>query len=236
MIIIGCGYVHVLHMSCDVTVIRFIHSFLSCRFQDPIEFRPGDAIKTTCTFKSVGKDKTTFKGDGTSEEMCYVFLTFHPSENIEAPICVSWKGIPLCKLHTYSDEYPVIDGCNVHIFHNSSHPDNEESYLNIMARCTPFMPCRKECKEYVRDVLSKNGCLNGDLGDYYRQFADYSFEGMRFWAAIDSCKAELEMESCQCPATATTGDCIGGVPNMAASLLVTLASLLISRTISSSSF
>lgn len=36
------------------------------RFDPPIEFRPGDELKTKCVFKTTGKDEITYFGEATS--------------------------------------------------------------------------------------------------------------------------------------------------------------------------
>ncbi|XP_069121902.1 DBH-like monooxygenase protein 1 [Argopecten irradians] len=168
------------------------------QFEDPIELRPGDELKTTCTYRSIGKDKTTFFGDGTSDEMCYGFFTFYPAENIQMPYCLAWKGIDLCKLRSFKEDFPVIDGCNVHVFENDSHPNNVRLYNELNSRCKPFGPCLPECKDFLIEELRRNRCIQGDIGQYYRQYATYSIEYMTFWASIDSCNAEIALESIQC--------------------------------------
>lgn len=44
---------------------------------DGIELRPGDSITSTCTWNNTSGGFTSF-GEGTSDEMCYMFLTAYP--------------------------------------------------------------------------------------------------------------------------------------------------------------
>ncbi|OWF46130.1 tyramine beta-hydroxylase-like [Mizuhopecten yessoensis] len=201
-------------------------------FQDPIELRPGDELKTTCTYRSIGKDKTTFQGDGTADEMCFGFLTFHPAENIQMPYCTAWKGIDLCKIHSLKQDFPVVDGCNVHALLNNTHPDTIRLDTELFSRCTPFQSCRKECKEFLKEELRRNKCIQGDLADYFRLYATRSRDNMLFWAAIDSCKAEIAADAFQCDASkcnnsSSVCEIVGGVGSVAASMTVVSFSLLI---------
>ncbi|XP_060084217.1 tyramine beta-hydroxylase-like [Ylistrum balloti] len=194
-------------------------------FENPIELRPGDELKTTCTYRSIGKDRTTLKGDGTSDEMCYGFLTFHPAENIQFPYCTAWKGLDICKFH-YGQE---VDGCTFRIFENETHPDTIRLAIDVFERCKAFGPCLGECKELIND----NKCLHGDIADFYKQYANESREHMEFWAAVDSCKTEIALEAFQhdlsnCRNSTSVSKINAGVDEIAASLSVTCFSLLVS--------
>ncbi|XP_033732124.1 dopamine beta-hydroxylase-like [Pecten maximus] len=183
-------------------------------FRDPIELRPGDELKTTCTYRSIGKDRTTFEGDGTSDEMCLGFLTFHPAQNIQLPYCTAWKGIDLCKLKSFKEDFPVVDGCNVHNFKNKTHPDTIRFSTELHSRCQAFGPCLKECTDFLmRGEGRFNKCIRGDIAQMFRQYANGS-KDMEFWALIDSCKVELAWESLRCNVLAA------GVDGMEASMPV----------------
>ncbi|OWF52617.1 tyramine beta-hydroxylase-like [Mizuhopecten yessoensis] len=202
-------------------------------FHDPIELRPGDELKTTCTFNSIGKTETTFQGNGNSDEACLSFLAFYPAENMKMPSCVQWKGIDMCKWTDYREEFSVIDGCNVRSFQNTTHPDFQDLYHNVMDTCRPFMSCLKECKEYTEKVLSKNACLIGDVGDMFRKLTKSSpdVEYTKFWGSIDSCKPR---KSCLCETESETknipNQCLnstGGAGSVRASTFAFILSLLV---------
>lgn len=45
----------------------------------PVEFRPGDAVRTTCTFDNPTERRVTF-GEKTEDEMCFNFVMLYPIE------------------------------------------------------------------------------------------------------------------------------------------------------------
>ncbi|XP_033732461.1 tyramine beta-hydroxylase-like isoform X2 [Pecten maximus] len=172
-------------------------------FQDPIEFRPGDELRTTCTYTSVGKTMTTFQGTKKSEEACFSFLTFYPADNMKFPHCVQWKGIDMCKLNDQKQDFPVINGCNVHAFQNITHPDFKSVYDDVFSLCKPFGGCLTECQKYTDEVLDKHSCLQGDIGAMFRH-STKSVSGidyLKFWGAVESCK---KAKPCQCKKSPTS--------------------------------
>lgn len=64
-------------------------------FAEPIEFQPGDELKTVCGFSSLSKNDITYTGDATSDEMCYGFLTYYPAE-AKFDTCVSYENLHEC--------------------------------------------------------------------------------------------------------------------------------------------
>ncbi|XP_033727104.1 peptidyl-glycine alpha-amidating monooxygenase A-like isoform X1 [Pecten maximus] len=167
-------------------------------FDPPIEVLPGDELKTTCVFDSTRKTTTTFEGDGTSDEMCYVFLRVYPAENIKGSYCVSWKDFDLCKIIDFPSKFPVIDGCEMQSILNPFHPDLMKIFSNLRKFCRPFDLCTQECKQYVRDVVSTNKCFSGEIVSVYRHLSlQHMSTLMELWAAIDSCKTDIEIETCQ---------------------------------------
>ena len=56
----------------------------STLFNPPVVLEPGDELKTKCTYDSSGnqkRDKWTYYGDGTFDEMCYGFVNYYPKIN-----------------------------------------------------------------------------------------------------------------------------------------------------------
>ncbi|XP_033727098.1 peptidylglycine alpha-amidating monooxygenase-like [Pecten maximus] len=167
-------------------------------FDPPIEVLPGDELRTTCTYQTVSRDKTTFEGEGTSDEMCFVFLRIFPAANTKGSFCLSWKKYDLCKLFTFPSEFPDIDGCKITSMLNPFHPDLISLMSNLKKLCKPFDICTQECKHFIKGTLSNDKCINSELNQLLRQL---SFQHLpiytEVWAAIDSCKTEIEMETCQ---------------------------------------
>ena len=60
---------------------------------DPaVDLRPGDVLKTTCVFDSTKRQKTTYMGEGTYDEMCFGFLRYYPKfERKRQNLCLSFE-------------------------------------------------------------------------------------------------------------------------------------------------
>ncbi|KAJ8300821.1 hypothetical protein KUTeg_022340 [Tegillarca granosa] len=171
-------------------------------FPEAIEFLPGDELKTTCVYKSKNKIKTTFYGDGTSEEMCFGFLTYHPKQSWQTQFCSSWKGLPACKIWSNAGDFPVIDNCKWHTLFNVSHPYSKDLYNGVSQNCVPFGPCTPECLEEVKRIQN-HPCIKSDMGDYlkYTGTIRQDMQSIRFYAGIDSCSAALALQNqapCDC--------------------------------------
>src|SRR6218665_839029 len=73
--------------------MRFV---LKCfRFHDPIEVKPGDDIQVKCTYDSTQKNKTTYFGEATSDEMCFGFFDYYPLLD-DLGFCGQWRTIDVC--------------------------------------------------------------------------------------------------------------------------------------------
>ncbi|XP_060070703.1 tyramine beta-hydroxylase-like [Ylistrum balloti] len=73
-------------------------------FDPPVEIRPGDELKTTCTFDSSEKRTITYQGDGASDEMCTSYIIYYPKEAVWNSECTSYKGFPICSISNISDK------------------------------------------------------------------------------------------------------------------------------------
>ncbi|XP_069138139.1 tyramine beta-hydroxylase-like [Argopecten irradians] len=65
-------------------------------FDPPVEVKPGDELRTTCTFDSSNKRSVTHQGDGASDEMCNSYVIYYPKEAVLESECTSYRGIPGC--------------------------------------------------------------------------------------------------------------------------------------------
>ena len=135
-------------------------------YENPIEFQRGDEIKVTCGFKTKDRPTTTFKGDGTADEMCYGFFTFYPAENIPVPYCTAWKSLDRNRAY-----YGQVNGCNVFGFVNASHPDTMRLHQKVLSHCSHLGLCLKECKDVIKEVKRTEPCIQGDLNDFFRDIA-----------------------------------------------------------------
>ncbi|KAJ8300822.1 hypothetical protein KUTeg_022341 [Tegillarca granosa] len=165
---------------------------VSYHFEEPIEFLPGDEIKTTCVFRSKNKKKTTFYGRATSDEMCFGFLMYYPQESVTHPYCGSWKSLPSCKIYTHYKDYPVIDKCQWLNMINISHPYTKAIIDGVNNNCVPFGPCTPECIKEVQNIKN-HACMNTDIGEYIKSLV-LQFKNMDlvdFFTGINSCSAEI---------------------------------------------
>ena len=185
-------------------------------YENPIEFQRGDEVKVTCGFKTKDRQTTTFKGDGTADEMCFGFFTFYPAENIPVPYCTAWKSLDRNRAY-----YGQVNGCNVFGFVNASHPDTMRLHQKVLSHCSHLGLCLKECKDVIKEVKRTEPCIQGDLNDFFRDIArtdaKYIQMGL-FFSAMDSCNKEMALESCPTP-PGPTGMAVMAAPSY---LLLTL--------------
>lgn len=161
-------------------------------FNEPIEFLPGDEIKTTCRFRSKNKKRTTYQGEGTSDEMCYGFLMYYPKESVTARYCGSWRSIATCQIYTHYMDFPVIDDCQWLNMVNTSHPYTKNIIDGVNKNCVPFGPCTPECIEEVQKIKN-HACINSDIGEHIknRVWRYKIMDLVNFYAGINSCAAEM---------------------------------------------
>ena len=167
-------------------------------FENSIEFRAGDEVKTTCVFKTTSRSKTVFVGDGTSDEMCYGFLTFHPAENVRSPYCIQYNTIDTSELWFKSE----IQNCRFNDFMNTTHPDTQRLHQRVLSHCSLLSECLKECQQVVEEVR-QHPCMQGDIHEWIRgQVRDDITKHAvlaQFFSATDSCNTEMALKSCPKP-------------------------------------
>ncbi|OWF56201.1 Dopamine beta-hydroxylase [Mizuhopecten yessoensis] len=132
----------------------------------PIEIRPGDEIRLTCTFDSLTGDRkrnhSLYFGEGSDAEMCYAFVTYFPN-------------VPYFDQCIQFDEYdincvepgkPFMGGCNFGKFQQDL-----QSHLleDITTKCQNKLAlCSQECRTSVTHLLD-HPCLQGRLGSYSKR-------------------------------------------------------------------
>lgn len=161
----------------------------------PVEFRPGDEIITTCVYSSMGKNRTVMKGDATSDEMCYGFLTFFPKENMKVEKCTQWQDI---SDYSISVRDPLIKECNMWNFFNAYHPNTGSFMESVFDNCKMLMGCTQQCLDFLPEAM-KNPCVNGSVGAFIRRIAVERSMSRHFamFTALDSCNAEIAQETCK---------------------------------------
>ena len=88
-------------------------------YDDPVEIRPGDRIRTTCVYDSSMQSQHTFYGKNPVGEMCYGILTVYPKENILFQACTTWKSLSVC-------DFPPRHSPCWQLIHNSSSQQSQE--------------------------------------------------------------------------------------------------------------
>lgn len=163
-------------------------------FSNPIVFKPGDTLKTTCVFKSTGKKKTVFYGDGTNDEMCLGFLTYYPKQNIQSPFCVSFKDIDQMQLFT-SEEYK---SCRHWDFLLSLTEEMRHLKNQVIENCQPLRGCLSECQSTVK-LVKRHPCITEDVGSWIKNAALFSLdqrvnrtEMETFYLGLSSCDVWFE--------------------------------------------
>jgi dopamine beta-monooxygenase len=154
--------------------------------------KPGDEIRTKCVFKSTSKSRTTFKGDATSDEMCYGFLTVHPITNVRRDLCTSWRNISELQLYFSPDK----KDCDYKVFHNPYHPNMSKLYENVATRCLPLSHCLEECKEAVKE-FRRHPCMQGEMAQLTKSHITAylkSLESYEFYSKLESCDLEILRE------------------------------------------
>ncbi|XP_045188429.2 dopamine beta-hydroxylase-like isoform X2 [Mercenaria mercenaria] len=134
-------------------------------FNPPVEVLPGDDIVTECTYAS-DKVKTIKFGAGTSDEMCYGFLTYYPRQNFLQTLCIQWKSVQRCvrKLPKFKGIY---NGCEWRSFTEGS---NKAVISQAFSNDTcgyyhHHKICSSNCTDFSQKIL-QHPCLQGDLGDF----------------------------------------------------------------------
>ncbi|KAL3870614.1 hypothetical protein ACJMK2_038662 [Sinanodonta woodiana] len=164
-------------------------------YDNPIEVRPGDELKTTCVFRSTSRYTTTYYGEDTSKEMCFGFLTYYPKSNFLYRDCSQWNSISICDW-----DKPEIQGCHYRDISNASNPQSIAIYMYVMENCSPLGKCQKKCLAVVKEIKN-DSCFHGDIDKYLRFQSAHirdpvaRSQTLEFYAALDSCNVELALEA-----------------------------------------
>ncbi|XP_078324642.1 DBH-like monooxygenase protein 2 homolog [Crassostrea virginica] len=139
-------------------------------FDVPVVVRPGDELRTTCTFNSEGVDKSTFFGKGSHDEMCFVFVKYYPKQKARIQQCLSFKELSMCSsFPETADLFPGgFKGCNIAQFTSITNPATLSMVFQIQTKCRPDI-CTQECKNTIRK-LRQHPCLKEDVWEYIKFF------------------------------------------------------------------
>jgi Copper type II ascorbate-dependent monooxygenase, C-terminal domain len=123
-----------------------IFAHVKNRFDSPVTLQPGDEIRVDCTYRSLGKNTTTYYGDGTSDEMCFAFLTYYPA-NDNFSSCLQWRSVNLCS------NVPM--QCDMDSF--------QSLVKSVSTVCS--LGCSTTCRLVMMALLDTH-CMSGEIGQF----------------------------------------------------------------------
>ena len=150
---------------------------------------PGDELKTTCIYKSSHKNKTVYFGEGTSDEMCYGFITYYPKQEIRTGFCMSWKSVQRCRRYLPKFQR-MIGSCNWTQLFDTSDPVTQTLYKNMQEQCPNYATHRKcstDCSKTAA-MASQHPCLqDNDIGDFIKMKLERQQTGEVLVDLLDKC-------------------------------------------------
>ena len=181
-------------------ILVFFFFFFFSSFDPPIEVKPGDEIRTQCTYSSYSSRPVNY-GAGTSDEMCYGFLTYYPVYNITPTFCASWKSVQRCR--RYLPKFRgMIGNCEWRKLINTNDPDTQRMYAKFYSKenCgfyAKYRKCHENCTRVASDLLT-NPCLQGDIGDWVRYKMSLTPNGQLLVNALKDCGVLNSADSVKC--------------------------------------
>jgi dopamine beta-monooxygenase len=124
--------------------ICFVSVRFSTSYNTPIEFKASDELRIHCTYQSIGKNTTTFYGEGTSDEMCFGFVIYYPA-NDDLTYCSQWRSVNVCTKPPLQ-----CDTTTLHMLVPA-----------ILANCNSST-CSNMCK-YLMMAAGETDCLSPDM-------------------------------------------------------------------------
>ncbi|KAK6967850.1 Tyramine beta-hydroxylase [Biomphalaria glabrata] len=154
---------------------------------NPVQIFPGDEIITKCTFTTARRNRSTFWGEATMDEMCYGFLIYFPKENVQNSVCfTSGPDVSTCDTATYH-------GCtDLTNFKNPDWLNATSAYQDLVKNCRPFTPCLQECVDTIVSLKRTDPCFKDDLFDFIKtEMLAKTPEGLDLMARFSSCERHV---------------------------------------------
>jgi len=168
-------------------------------YSSPLTIMPGDQLKTTCVYNTVGRDKTTEWGEGTSDEMCLQFISYYPKTDF--PSCVSGGQQTYCPARFPIKPTPNLvegarsltpvfpgrdtvcgDGSEYKFYARKGSVNKALVYFQDSGMCLDYSSC-KETPLNVPDQAPSQGIL--DLNAPHNPFRDWTV------VFVPSCTGDL---------------------------------------------
>lgn len=167
-----------------------MHSFdydtpIVYEYAQPIDYLPGDEIRTDCYYSTVGTNRSVYWGESTQEEMCYSFFQYFPHNRTKAQtwpnvdLCSSFGKIDYCVLGLKSVTEYLVDGCDIKSIQSGKLIQKYQNEVNSECQHMHQYRCSDQCLAWYRNVKAKEPCFNGDALDFtllngrYHSNADY---------------------------------------------------------------
>eukprot|EP00118_Oscarella_pearsei_P005053 m.22576 g.22576 ORF g.22576 m.22576 type:complete len:625 (+) comp28360_c0_seq1:55-1929(+) len=112
---------------------------------------PGDSIRTTCTYSTEARTKTTFGGLSTTDEMCLAYMVIYPSASLQS--CLSQKttaDLTAFASQAYAKGWATYFGDSSDDFRrgmatfDSTKPGAEEAFMKFLNVTKVHSVCRGE--------------------------------------------------------------------------------------------
>lgn len=118
--------------------------------------------------------------------MCFIFLTFYPTQNVKKTECAQYGSLSYCELGE-----PILHECHVKNFRNTSYPEFADMRRTVKEHCMNST-CSDECKRNL-DIIRFHPCMKGDVGDLLRLRLqrDGNNDAKEFYNVLKSCPSKL---------------------------------------------
>lgn len=156
-------------------------------YDPPIEVRPGDELRTTCEYNSVGRKAVTYYGDSVNDEMCFTNLAFYSKTNsISSDLfCEQWETLDFCRLSNGPKNQKIINGCDWSAYQDVSNTYTKARMQKVTNACR-LGQCNDECGIALDEAWASK-CLQGVIGDYMLEQFFLKPEWRAFYQALITC-------------------------------------------------
>ncbi|BFZ19034.1 hypothetical protein BsWGS_22073 [Bradybaena similaris] len=151
-----------------------------------VEVSRGDAIVSNCGYQTMNRNKTTFWGEATSEEMCFGFLTYYPRRNMKESNCIDFIGVSYC-------DQASMGGCTK-ISSFLRRIQTTDVYRDVSSNCRQFYPCLDECVDTIVSYMKTEKCMQGSVWKYIQnEMMNGTSTDKEFLSYLYSCKTEVDL-------------------------------------------
>uniref|UniRef100_A0A2C9KL73 Copper type II ascorbate-dependent monooxygenase C-terminal domain-containing protein n=1 Tax=Biomphalaria glabrata TaxID=6526 RepID=A0A2C9KL73_BIOGL len=153
-------------------------------FDPPIEVLPGDEIITTCVYNSASSKHYVYYGDGTSDEMCYGYLTMFPKSALKSTQqnCVSVSTLSACELA----QGVAYNGCDWKTLIKANNTEVMKIKQDLENTCDVTKVCSSQCQATVQKI--SNTCFQGQTASFVKSLDSVSPEVYDVSKIVEKCQ------------------------------------------------